>query len=139
MRVAPLGLTRKWSAEEAFKLAAEAAALTHGHASGYLSAGALAFMIRRLIDARDLTEAAEECASVLAPQAHGEETRTAILRALETDERRPYSLPAVKHLGEGWVGEEALSIGLHSALLGSSFPEVLTIAANHDGDSDSTA
>jgi ADP-ribosyl-[dinitrogen reductase] hydrolase len=32
-----------------------------------------------------------------------------------------------------------LSIGLYSALAGQSFPEVLWIAANHDGDSDSTA
>ena len=42
-------------------------------------------------------------------------------------------------LGEGWVGEEALAIALYAALRGRSFPEVLAIAANHDGDSDSTA
>jgi ADP-ribosyl-[dinitrogen reductase] hydrolase len=45
----------------------------------------------------------------------------------------------IKSLGQGWVGEEALAIGLYSALVGRSFPEVLAIAANHDGDSDSTA
>ena len=45
----------------------------------------------------------------------------------------------VSRLGEGWVGEEALSIGLYSALTGHSFPEVLSIAANHSGDSDWTA
>jgi ADP-ribosyl-[dinitrogen reductase] hydrolase len=37
------------------------------------------------------------------------------------------------------VGEEALAIGLYSALVGRTFSEVLSIAANHDGDSDSTA
>jgi ADP-ribosylglycohydrolase len=42
-------------------------------------------------------------------------------------------------LGAGWVGEEALAIGLYAALVGGSFPETLAIAANHDGDSDSTA
>ena len=45
----------------------------------------------------------------------------------------------VASLGEGWIGEEALAIGLYSAITGKSFPKVLSIAANHDGDSDSTA
>jgi ADP-ribosyl-[dinitrogen reductase] hydrolase len=42
-------------------------------------------------------------------------------------------------LGQGSVGEEALAIGLYRALAGGSFAETLAIAANHDGDSDSTA
>jgi ADP-ribosylglycohydrolase len=42
-------------------------------------------------------------------------------------------------LGEGWVGEEALAIGLYAALVAPSFEDALAIAANHDGDSDSTA
>ncbi len=46
---------------------------------------------------------------------------------------------AIKSLGEGWVGEEALAIGLYSAMVARSFPEAIAIAANHDGDSDSTA
>jgi ADP-ribosyl-[dinitrogen reductase] hydrolase len=46
---------------------------------------------------------------------------------------------AVERLGEGWVGEEALAVGVYAALTGRSFREVFAIAANHDGDSDSTA
>lgn len=42
-------------------------------------------------------------------------------------------------LGEGWVGEEALAIAVYAALAGSYFEEVMALAANHDGDSDSTA
>jgi len=45
---------------------------------------------------------------------------------------------AVERLGEGWVGEEALAVGVYAALAGQSFCEVFAIAANHDGDSDST-
>jgi ADP-ribosylglycohydrolase len=46
----------------------------------------------------------------------------------------------IASLGEGgWCGEEALAIGLYSALTDGSFTQVLSIAANHDGDSDSTA
>ena len=44
-----------------------------------------------------------------------------------------------KYVGEGWVGEEALAIGVYAALKASSFQNALIISANHDGDSDSTA
>jgi ADP-ribosyl-[dinitrogen reductase] hydrolase len=46
---------------------------------------------------------------------------------------------AVERLGKGWVGEEALAVSIYAALAGQSFREVFAIAANHDGDSDSTA
>ena len=41
--------------------------------------------------------------------------------------------------GQGWVGDEALAVGLHAAVTASSFSEAIEVAANHDGDSDSTA
>jgi len=138
MRVAPLGLTRRWSVQQAFELGSQSAGLTHGHPTGYLSAGALASMVRALLDGVDLTWAAKEALSILESKPDSSETRRALHVALRRQSNGD-SLPAVKHLGEGWTGEEALSIGLYSALLGRSFPEVLTIAANHDGDSDSTA
>lgn len=46
---------------------------------------------------------------------------------------------AITVLGEGWVGEEALAIGVYAALKAESFMDAIIIAANHDGDSDSTA
>ena len=45
----------------------------------------------------------------------------------------------VSALGLGWVGEEALAIGLYSTLASASFNDAMVIASNHDGDSDSTA
>ncbi len=48
MRVAPAGLF--YPKESAFRMAAEFAALTHGHSSGYLSAGALAYLIASIIE-----------------------------------------------------------------------------------------
>lgn len=50
MRVAPVGLLA--SADDAFDLGCEIAALTHGHPSGYLASGALALLIARLHLAR---------------------------------------------------------------------------------------
>jgi len=46
---------------------------------------------------------------------------------------------AIARLGLGWTGEEAVAIATYAALTGSSFEEVVARAANHDGDSDSTA
>jgi ADP-ribosylglycohydrolase len=44
-----------------------------------------------------------------------------------------------KYLGGGWVGEEALSIALYSALVyQNNFKEAICLAVNHSGDSDST-
>lgn len=45
----------------------------------------------------------------------------------------------IRRLGGGWVGEEALAVPLYSVLVAGSFREAVRIAANHDGDSDSTA
>nr|WP_312878542.1 ADP-ribosylglycohydrolase family protein [Lentzea indica] len=41
-------------------------------------------------------------------------------------------------LGGGWVGEEALAIGLHAALVAPDFASAVRVAVNHSGDSDST-
>ena len=46
---------------------------------------------------------------------------------------------AVTRLGLGWTGEEAVAIAAYAALTGGSFEDVVARAANHDGDSDSTA
>jgi ADP-ribosylglycohydrolase len=46
---------------------------------------------------------------------------------------------SIELLGAGWVGEEALSIGLYCALVaGDDFAKGIRLAVNHSGDSDST-
>ena len=67
------------------------------------------------------------------------ETIQAINNAIELYKKSDFSLDIANILGEGWVGEEALSIGIYSALIGKDFKDVLRISANHNGDSDSTA
>jgi ADP-ribosylglycohydrolase len=44
-----------------------------------------------------------------------------------------------KSLGAGWVGREALAIGLHGGLVARDFGEAIRLAVVHSGDSDSTA
>jgi ADP-ribosyl-[dinitrogen reductase] hydrolase len=140
MRVAPFGLLRTWQPTEATELAARAAALTHGHPSGYLSAATMAAIVRLLLDAVDLEYAAHQAKGIVSDWKGVQETSDKIDAALEAAQRRDGDPRTnVSSLGEGWIGEEALSVGLYCALAGSSFPDVLSIAANHDGDSDSTA
>jgi ADP-ribosyl-[dinitrogen reductase] hydrolase len=140
MRVAPLGLVHLWTPEQVFNAAARAAAITHGHPSGFWSAGAMAAIVRMLVGGADLLDAAEQTLAILSDKSGHEETTAAISAALDAHRSGTHDhTEKVKRLGAGWVGEEALSIALYAALAGNSFPEVLAIGANHDGDSDSTA
>ena len=140
MRVAPIGLRSDWSEGQVFELAARAAAITHGHPAGYLSAGAAAVMVRVMVDGRSLQEALGVAAKHLAADEDAQETLTAIIGVFEEPARDMLMADVSEgRLGEGWVGEEALAIALYSVVASDDFKEVMRIAANHNGDSDSTA
>jgi ADP-ribosyl-[dinitrogen reductase] hydrolase len=141
MRVAPLGFISKGlKPEQTFQLAAEAAALTHGHPSGYLSAGAMATLVRFLLEGCDLRRAADQSLAILRSYDRHDETEEAIEKAIAlAGQPCRDRAEAVETLGGGWVGEEALAIGLYAALSAGSFVEAIRIATNHSGDSDSTA
>ena len=149
MRAAPLGLIPAAGLGTTFRLGAEAAALTHGHSSGYLSAGMMAALVRGLLDATSLIRkrgtfsdrsAIDHACSILAEYPGHEETLRVIEKAVELAATIPENhIEAIEKLGSGWVGEEALAIGLYAALSGTSSVEAICIAANHSGDSDSTA
>lgn len=140
MRVAPIGLLPgRYGLAEALQLAARAAALTHGHPSGYWSAAVVAGTVRGLLDGAEPVAAITACLELLRGQPGSEETLTAVTTALELVAAGEAPQPALRRLGEGWVGEEAVAVAVYAMLRGGDFPEVLAIAANHDGDSDSTA
>ena len=138
MRVAPVGLAG-FSAEETFRLGCEAAALTHGHPTGQLAAGAFALIVSRLLAGDDLDAAIETARRALADCQDGGETLSAIDRALDLARRGAPTPEAVEQLGAGWVAEEALAIGLYAALVHrDDLPAAVRLAVNHSGDSDST-
>lgn len=140
MRVAPIGLIEMLSPEQAFEIAARAAAITHGHPGGYWSAGAMAGMTRSMLEGTELFDAAEQALQFLANHSDARQTFRAIEMALAAySNPNADSVLDVMSLGEGWIGEEALAIALYAALRGETFPEVFSIGANHSGDSDSTA
>ncbi len=140
MRVAPIGLfPEKWNANQVFELAMRAAAITHTHPTGYLSAGSLAAMICFLIQGKDISEAIEEMKSILKNYPRHEETLGKIDQAIKLPSSESNPLDAIETLGQGWIAEEALGIGLYAALKGENYTDVIQMAANHSGDSDSTA
>lgn len=135
MRIAPIGLV----IDDPFDLAAEAAAITHGHASGYLSSGALAVMLRSLVKGVSLTDAVGEGFRSLDGRPGAAETIDALGAAIALSYRDDPSPERVESLGGGWVGEEALAIAVYCALVATDFEHGVLLAANHSGDSDSTA
>jgi ADP-ribosyl-[dinitrogen reductase] hydrolase len=140
MRAAPIGLFRDFEPRQAFDLAARAAALTHGHPSGYLSAGMVAAIVRFVTDGADLMVATRKSLEILKSWSNHQETLVATERAMAlADGQGSGHQAAIRALGEGWVGEEALAIALYAALSGHTYVDTVRLAANHDGDSDSTA
>ncbi len=148
MRAAPAGLFVALDAAQSFELGCDLAAITHGHPSGYLPAGALAMIVRHLLDGYNLPSALEQ--SIVRLQAEEppdkNECSEALEGALSAWRRACDTLPtlaeharAIERLGGGWTGEQALAIGAYAALVfQDSFDDGIRLAVNHSGDSDST-
>lgn len=142
MRMHPVGLycwAKGFNKSGTMKIANTLGALTHAHESGYLSGGAMAVMVLALLNGFSLRDAAHQAVCELADLQGSQETIDAINAALELAATDTLTDDAIRRLGEGWVGEEALAIALYCALKAASFKEGVLLAANHDGDSDSTA
>ena len=113
MRVAPVGmfmahLIPHGDAEVAatFKMGSDTAAITHGHPSGYLTAGVLAVVVALVLNDVPLAESIAKAKDELRKHAHHEET----LNAIEAAEGRALSTPGspavIRKLGEGWVARK---------------------------------
>lgn len=154
MRSAPFGLIPHIASDAVYKLSADAASLTHGHPSARQSAGTFSLLIHRLVSGEGLREAAAALTAGarqlpdVAP-----ELPERLAAALDLADQGVVSPEALNQaLGEGWVAEEALAVGLYAALATlpgghpgtreeaeRHFRAALAVAANHSGDSDSTA
>ncbi len=139
MRVAPLGLA--FPGDAAFEMAVRAAALTHGHPTGFLTAGVFAQTIAEIIAGHSLEESIRLALATLARWPNHEETLTAVSKAVENAQspNMPPSAEVIETMGAGWVAEEALAISLYCALVHpTDFTAAVLLAINHSGDSDST-
>ncbi len=140
MRAAPVGLYFAGNSKMAFKIGCESGAITHGHPSGYLPAGLLAWIIAEITQGVELEDAVLTGLEELRNWQGHEETLTIVQKAinLARDNKDPYT--SLVSLGEGWVGEQAIAIAIYCALVyPQDFREAICLASNHSGDSDSTA
>lgn len=134
MRVAPLGVL-----DDSFAVANAAAALTHGHPSGWLAAGALASMIGSLLRGAHPGEAVDSGLESVRSEPDSDEVVQAVEVAISLTRTAPVSAETVERLGAGWVAEEALAIAVYAFLVADDFDAAIFLGANHSGDSDSTA
>ncbi|NEB05415.1 ADP-ribosylglycohydrolase family protein [Streptomyces sp. SID13726] len=67
-----------------------------------------------------------------------EETMSALEQAVDLAAGKPPTPQKVESLGAGWVAEQALAVGVYSALAAGSVEQALLLSVNHSGDSDST-
>lgn len=147
MRVAPIGMylaalcrneDLHLSVARAFELGCDAAAITHGHPTGQLSAGAFASLLLCLLSGHSLMVAITATLARLQSLPGHEETLAALHHAIDVASSSNFCHQRLRELGEGWVAEEALAIGLYCALTAPDFETGVINAVNHDGDSDST-
>jgi ADP-ribosyl-[dinitrogen reductase] hydrolase len=138
MRVAPVGLFYK-DFEEAFEKGCEAAAITHGHPTGFLAAGSLASMIALIISGDSLQSSIHLTMQILRLKPGHEECLSAIENALGFLKYREPSAEIVEKIGAGWIAEEAIAIGIYCSWVAQGDLEKgVLLAINHSGDSDST-
>ncbi|MGW2697008.1 ADP-ribosylglycohydrolase family protein [Streptomyces sp. NPDC001296] len=137
MRSAPFGLTRV-PADTAFARAARGAQTTHGHPTGYYSAGAFAAIVAHLVEGESLEGAVLRALRLLARYPGHEETTSALRGALDLAAEGAPTAEKVQTLGAGWVGEQALAIAVYCALVEPDVRRALLLSVNHSGDSDST-
>ncbi|RSN36855.1 ADP-ribosylglycohydrolase family protein [Amycolatopsis sp. WAC 04169] len=137
MRAAPVAL---WSDDlaEVFRLGAESAALTHGHPSGYLSSGAFAVIVRELLLGKPLLDAVATARAELEKYQGHEEQSVALDQALALSREGAPTPEKLETLGQGNIGETALSMSVYVALTTTDANAALLASVNHSGDSDST-
>lgn len=148
MRMAPAGLINTspgFSGVELQRLGAQLAELTHRHELGWMPAGVFAHIVSLLArnESCSVREAATQALNTLPeafPNAHYLGQLQELLRyTLRLADSDIPDLEAIHALGEGWVAEEALAIGLLCSLRHEDdFAGAITSAVNHGGDSDST-
>lgn len=152
MRVAPIGLYYSpdeidW--QEIDLRGAQAAALTHGHPLGYISAAGLVHIVNlamyrpKMSILQIMQDMIEKVPALFMDTNPADSVvfKRLMQKAVDlaTDHDIIDDLDAIHQLGEGWIGEEALAIAVYCALKhADSFDAAIIASVNHNGDSDST-
>lgn len=150
MRAAPVGLYFYEDSKMAFRIGCESGAITHGHPSGYLPAGFLAYLIAEIISGASLECAVTGGLEELSGYEGSRETCEAVMRAVSLAKNQDQSvgrsdqeisdLIDIEAIGGGWTGEEALALAVYCAMrYPDNFEAAMFLAINHNGNSDTVA
>jgi ADP-ribosylglycohydrolase len=154
MRIAPCGVINN-DYFKAGELAAQCAAITHGHPlaiiPSYMCAAMSSMLLYHDLSIEDAVDESlkltKENWRVFVQKPRLFRTKhdnmnifgELIENAIELSKQDLKDTKAIRQLGEGWTAEEALAIAIYSCLkYPNSFEDAIVCAVNHDGDSDST-
>ncbi len=139
MRTAPIGLKYYKTPAIAFRLGADCAALTNGSPAAYLSAGLYSAIIANIIQGKDIRTAVDDSLKILKFYNNSEDIEKLVDTAKKLADSHLIPRTAIKKIGAGWNADEAIAIGIYSAL---KFPEdyskAVITAVNHSGNSNTT-
>ena len=154
MRVAPIGIfngvhRNLYDYEDTAHLAGWAAEITHKHIASTLASALMATTVENCIQDEKVDRTIfgwiiDGGLSLMREYfpGHDDELREFInlmKRAMELGKSDVPERQAIRELGEGWVGDEALAIAIFSVMRHiDNFEDCIVCAVNHDGDSDST-
>lgn len=154
MRVAPIGIfnavhSNLYSYKDTAHLAGWAAEITHHHIASTFASALMATTVENCIHDEEVSQLEfgwiiDGGLSLMDGYFPGHEDefcsfRQLINRAVELGKSDVPEREAIRELGEGWVGDEALAIAVFSVMRHiDNFEDCMVCAVNHDGDSDST-
>lgn len=137
MRVAPLGYLYQHNEARLRHVTAQTSIITHRHSTAIAASVAAAYLVKLALDGVPveqflgrvlafIEDLDEDCYRTLLRVGH--------VLSWGSEER------ALKHIGEGWEGDEAVALALYCVLkFPKSYVDAVRRGANTDGDSDSVA
>lgn len=138
----------RWRRAQTDSMAANAAALTHGHPLGWLPAAAFAHIVYRLTfgDCKYgdhpmgiLQECKETLYHLYLDSPDMRALFSCMDKAAALSQNEAADIANIKALVEGWVAEETLAIAIYCWLrYPTDFDKAIIASVNHSGDSDST-
>lgn len=143
MRAAPLGFDPRWG--RPIENGAKCAAITHGHPMGWIPAGMLSDIVYKAIYCQYqeleslIKDSFSDLKAIWGNIKGFSKFEDMMNQAIDLSQADIADTAAIKRLGEGWVGDEALAIAVYCCLKHKNDLRACLISAvNHSGDSDST-
>ena len=137
MRVAPIGYLYQHHPERLKEVALASGIITHGHPAAQAASIAAAYMVKLALDGMHPNDWFQPL--LVFVDGISEEFDAAILRVGHVEGWTNH-IHALHHIGQGWVGEEAVAMALYCVRqCPDNYAGAVRLGANIAGDSDSVA